>query len=96
MQISSMSIDNFKSVRHLTIESMENACIFVGKNNTGKTVVLDAIRAVAGIYNIRDENFNDPEKNIEISITLDFDEEDLELFRERGIVSRYRKPEEWR
>ena len=31
MKISSMTIDNFKSVRHLAIEDIENAFILVGK-----------------------------------------------------------------
>jgi len=95
MQIRSMAISNFKSVKHLEISNMENACIFVGKNSTGKTVVLDAIRAVAGIYEIRDENFNESGKNIEISMTVDIDEDDLELLNERGIVSKYRNYDKW-
>lgn len=95
MKISALSIDNFKSVRHLVIEDIENAFILVGKNSTGKTVVLDAIRAVAGLYEIRDENFNESGKNIEIGITLDIDEEDLELLHERSVVSKYKKYEIW-
>ena len=85
MKISSITIDNFKSVRHLEIQDIDNAFILVGKNSTGKTVVLDAIRAIAGMYDIRSEDFNESGKNIEIGITLDIEEEDLELLHERGI-----------
>lgn len=95
VKISSMTIDNFKSVKHLVIQDIDNAFILVGKNSTGKTVVLDAIRAVAGMYQIKDENFNESGKNIEIGITLDIDEEDLEILHERGIVSKYKKYEIW-
>lgn len=95
MKIGAMTIDNFKSVRHMTIEDIDNAFILVGKNSTGKTVVLDAIRAVAGIYEVRPENFNEAGKNIEIQITLDIDEEDLELLHENGIVSKYKKYDSW-
>lgn len=95
MKISSMTIDNFKSVKHLFIEDIDNAFILVGKNSTGKTVVLDAIRAVAGIYKVQPNNFNESGKNIEIEITLDIEEEDLEQFHEQGVVSKYKKYELW-
>lgn len=95
MKISSITIDNFKSVRHLEIQDIDNAFILVGKNSTGKTVVLDAIRAIAGMYDIRSEDFNESGKNIEIGITLDIEEEDLELLHERGIISKYKKYEVW-
>ena len=45
MQITSVHIRNFKSIREMEIHGIENALILVGKNNTGKTSVLDAIRA---------------------------------------------------
>lgn len=95
MKISALSIDNFKSVRHLVIENMDNACILVGKNSTGKTVVLDALRAVAGIYEIKPEHFNESGSNIEIGITLEIDEEDLHMLNENAIVSKYRRYEVW-
>ncbi|SEQ40668.1 AAA domain-containing protein, putative AbiEii toxin, Type IV TA system [Lachnospiraceae bacterium RM5] len=95
MQIRAMTIKNFKSVRCLEIKDIENACIFVGKNNTGKTVVLDAIRAVAGEYSIKDENFMESGENIEITMTLEVKKEDLELLNARGIISKYKKFENW-
>lgn len=95
VKISAMTIDNFKSVRHLVIEDIDNAFILVGKNSTGKTVVLDSIRAVANLYEIKNQDFNESGKNIEIGITLDIDEEDLALLHERGVVSKYKKYEIW-
>lgn len=95
MKISSLTIENFKSVRHLAIEDINNAFILVGKNSTGKTVVLDAIRAVAGMYDIQPEHFNDVSKNIEIGITFSIDEEDLQTFHMQGIVSKYKNYELW-
>ena len=50
MQIKSIQIHNFKSVRKVHIKNIENSLILVGKNNTGKTVILDAIRTVMGDY----------------------------------------------
>ena len=43
MKICGLEINNFKSIRHLKIENIDNAFILVGKNSTGKTAVLDAI-----------------------------------------------------
>ena len=56
MQITSVHIRNFKSIREMEIHGIENALILVGKNNTGKTSVLDAIRAVAGSYQIQESD----------------------------------------
>lgn len=95
MKISQLSIENFKSVKHLVIENIENAFILVGKNSTGKTVVLDAIRAVEGIYDIKQEDFNEAGENIEIGITLDIDQEDLVMLNERAVVSRYKAYDVW-
>ncbi|MDD6066950.1 MAG: AAA family ATPase [Firmicutes bacterium] len=95
MKISSIIIDNFKSVRHMEVHDIDNAFILVGKNNTGKTAVLDAIRAVAGEYEIKLENYNIKGKNIEITITLDISEEELAMMNESGIVSNYKRYDLW-
>ena len=41
MQITDLRIRNFKSIRDMHIRDIENALILVGKNDTGKTAVLD-------------------------------------------------------
>ena len=53
MQIIDLWIRNFKSIRDMHIGGIENALILVGKNSTGKTAVLDAIRAASGDYVVR-------------------------------------------
>ena len=50
MKITDIHIRNFKSIRDVHIQDIENALILVGQNNTGKTTVLDAIRAAGGVY----------------------------------------------
>ena len=70
MQIVDLRIQNFKSIRDIHIDGIENALILVGKNNTGKTAVLDAIRAVFGEYEIQEEDFQEDYPNIEIRVTL--------------------------
>ena len=64
MRIKFLNIKNFKSIRELEIADVENCLILVGKNNTGKTVVLDAIRAVTGNYKIKETDFNERRQNI--------------------------------
>ena len=95
MQIKSLSIKNFKSIRELEIHDIENSLILVGKNNTGKTVVLDAIRAVMGDYTARETDFNEKRQNIEIAMSLDLTDEDLHQFHANGIVSPYKRYESW-
>ncbi len=95
MRISYISIDNFKSVRHMEVKDVENAFILVGRNNTGKTVVLDAIRAVAGNYDVGTDNFNTKGKNVEIKIILDIEEEELYQMNQSGLVSKYKQYDLW-
>ena len=95
MQIKFLNIKNFKSIRELEIKDVENCLILVGKNNTGKTVVLDAIRAVTGNYKIKETDFNERRQNIEITMTLQITEEDLRQFHNYGRVSNYKNYESW-
>ncbi len=95
MQIKYLGIKNFKSIQELEIHDMENALILVGKNNTGKTVVLDAIRAVTGDFLIKESHFNEKRQNIEISMTLQITKEDLRMFHSLGVVSQYKRFELW-
>lgn len=90
MQIYSLRIRNFKSIRDLEIHDIEQALILVGKNNTGKTVILDAIRAALGNYSVRDTDYNEKRETIEIYVTLTITEEDLQLLHAHGIVSPYK------
>ena len=95
MQITDLWIRNFKSIRDMHIPDIENALILVGKNDTGKTAVLDAVRAVGGDYVVQKEDFRENFPNIEIQVTLRIDEEDLQRFHRFGIVSSYRRYEAW-
>ena len=61
LKITRLHIKNFKSVRELTIEDIEDVLILVGRNNAGKSVMLDAIRAVSGDYAVSDRDFHEHE-----------------------------------
>ena len=96
MQIKSLNVKNFKSIRNLYINDIEDALILVGKNNSGKTVVLDAIRTVMGDYKVTEADFNEQKENIEISMALEIAEEDLQQFHAQGVVSSYKRYETWK
>lgn len=95
MKITSLRIQNFKSIHDMYIPDIENALILVGQNNTGKTTVLDAIRAIGGEYEISQEDFGEAGAKIRIHVSLAFTEDDLALLHRRGVVSQYRKKEAW-
>ena len=95
MKFSSLSIRNFKSIRELTINDIDQALILVGKNNTGKTIMLYAIRAIVGDYTITERDFFDPTKSIVIGGSLSISDEDLKELHKRGIVSKYKNYDLW-
>lgn len=95
MQITRLAIRNFKSIRNLEIRNIDGTLILVGKNNTGKTGILKAIRAALGNYPISENDFNEKNQNIEISMTLSITREDLLQFHSHGIISQYKRFEMW-
>lgn len=76
MRISKLSIKNFKSISYLSMENVESALILVGRNNTGKTVVIDAILTMAGKLPVEKHMFQDPSKPMEMDVTLQLTEEE--------------------
>lgn len=95
MKISYLRIQNYKSIRNLEIKEVENALILVGKNNTGKTVVIDAIRVASGELEIKKEDFLDSKANVSIEMKVELNESDLDLYYEKGIVSENRDYLAW-
>lgn len=95
MKISYLKIQNFKFIRELEIKEMENALILVGKNNTGKTSVIDAILAATGNHTPSKNEFLDPGKSIIISMKIEFTQDDLNYYQKKGIVSKQRDYEKW-
>lgn len=93
MKIEGIKIKNYKFIKELEIEQMENACILIGRNSTGKTMILDAIMTAFGLKECREKDFNELDNNIEIKVKLSFSEEDLGLIHRLGQVSRYKRYE---
>ena len=96
MKITYIKVENFKSIREMVIEEVDNVLILVGKNNTGKTVVLDAILTASGERNIEECDYIDRSKPIVIGLKVEFSETDLESFHKRGIISKYKKFDLWK
>lgn len=96
MKISRLSIHNFKSVDKLVIKDIDDVLILVGRNNSGKSVILDAIRAVAGSYFVTDKDFHSNEGNIVIGMTLDISNDDLVYMHNNGVVGKYKRFELWK
>lgn len=91
MKIESLKIKNYKSIQELEIKQLENACILVGKNNTGKTAILDAIMTACGQKEVCKKHFNEMSRNIEISLQLSLSKEDLQLIHREGLISRFKR-----
>lgn len=93
MKMEGIKIRNYKFIRELEIRQMENACILIGRNSTGKTVILDAIMTAFGLKECKEKHFNELDSNIEITVKLSFSQEDLGLIHRQGLVSRYKRYE---
>lgn len=95
MKICYLKIKNFKSIRELEIENVESAMILVGKNNTGKTAVIDALLLAAGMRKIKPYEYLDSNSTIEIQLQIAYTESDLNYFHSKGIISKAHDYEEW-
>lgn len=95
MRFESIRIRNYKGIRDMELKDIENALILVGKNNTGKTSILDAIRVVTGAEAVQRPDFNEAKQNIEMEVCLEITQEDRRMMQEAGMVSRYKRYEVW-
>ena len=79
----------------MEINDIENSLILVGKNNTGKTAVIDAILLAAGRLKLKDRFYLDPGKPISISLNFEFTETDYNHYHAKGVVSKLHDYERW-
>ncbi|MDO5403056.1 MAG: AAA family ATPase, partial [Eubacteriales bacterium] len=96
MKIAYLSIHNYRSIEELTIEDVEDVLILVGRNNAGKSIVLDAIRAVFGDYPVGPKDFHGSEGNISIMLQLTVDNKDLQYLHSKAAVSRFKHFDLWK
>lgn len=96
MRLIAIHIRNFRYIRDIRIDGIENALILVGKNSSGKTGILNAVRTALGGRRVEDRDFNEKRQNIEIDVSLELAEQELAFLHENGIVSQYKRYEAWR
>ena len=95
MQLLRIRIQNYKGIMDMELQNVENALILVGKNNTGKTSILDAIRTALGEKTVEKTDFSETRQRIEMEVTLEITEEDRRFLHKAGLVNRYRRYEVW-
>ena len=95
MRLTELRIRNYKSISDLQITNIENALILVGKNNTGKTTILNDIRVVTGSCAVEIDDFQEDYANIEISVYLLLSDNDLKMLHAAGQISTYRRFDKW-
>ncbi|MBN2221865.1 MAG: AAA family ATPase, partial [Vallitaleaceae bacterium] len=95
MKITRMVISNFQSIDVMTLEDIENTLILVGKNNVGKSSVLNAFKLLCGFMKADEVDFYKKNKPIEIQVTLRIYENEINNLYRKRKVSEHRKFEKW-
>ncbi len=95
MRITYLKICNYKSIREMVLQEIESALILVGKNNTGKTAVIDAVLTATGKRQALDREYLDRGKPISISMKLEFTDNDLQFYHSKGILSKTKNFDKW-
>jgi putative ATP-dependent endonuclease of the OLD family len=75
VKIKSLEVKNFRSIRNQKIQNTSKGLILVGKNNSGKSALLNSLRAFFGQYSIQEEDFHRNNTEIEINIEFELDNE---------------------
>lgn len=57
MRIREVEISNFRSIKHQVINNIESMLVLIGKNNSGKSALLQAINAFWGNYSVDEDDF---------------------------------------
>ncbi|AIJ05723.1 hypothetical protein JH146_0878 [Methanocaldococcus bathoardescens] len=78
MKIMKIEIKNFRSIKEVSIDEISNILILVGKNNSGKSAILNAIDVFWGNRKIKEDDFHKNENKIEIKIQFLIDDTYLE------------------
>lgn len=90
MKLSNIEIKNYKSINCLEVH-IDSLTAIVGKNNFGKSTILDAIQCFYGEKTIVEDNFHlGTDEGIEIKVTFDdITESDIErCFGYKSMVSK--------
>ncbi|MGI6107669.1 MAG: ATP-dependent nuclease [Lachnospiraceae bacterium] len=95
MKIENLHIVNYKSLKDITISDIEMALILVGRNNTGKSSVLDAVKLALSRENPKSYEYGDYGDVIRVGITMRISDQDFEQMFSYGMVSSERDYDAW-
>ena len=85
MKLKKIHIKNFKSLKDVEIDDIGDLNIFIGKNNSGKSNIFEAIKIFRSIGKsldienlVYDKDYKDPENIIKIRVTFELLENERE------------------
>lgn len=95
MKIIDIQINNYKSIRKIHFQDIDNTLILVGKNNVGKSSILNGIKLFCGAYEVKASDFYTKNEPIIIQAVVRLYEADLKFLYFNRKVSDLRKYEKW-
>ena len=92
MKITRIAIENYRGIKEEQQITLNNFSSIVGKNDSGKSIILNAIASFLNLkdYPISNSDFNNPEDPITIACT--FYSENINELLESKIKSKIKKP----
>lgn len=80
MRIASVKISNYRNIDGITVELNSSCNYIIGENNLGKSNFLNLLNTICTGKSFEDEDFCDPEKPIEVIITVMLDRHEWGFF----------------
>lgn len=77
MKIQKITIKNFRGIKDQTIDNISNSLVLIGKNNSGKSAFLTAIRLLLGDYAPKEKDFYKNSNVFEIETQLEISDDYL-------------------
>lgn len=80
MRIRKIEINNFRSIKEVSINDVGNIMGFLGKNNSGKSAILNSIRMFWGELEITEDDFHKNANIIEVKMTFEVNDRYISTF----------------
>ncbi|NVP17817.1 AAA family ATPase [Candidatus Gracilibacteria bacterium] len=82
IHIKSVHIVNFRSIENETISFGSNKTVLVGKNGSGKTVILKAIEKLLNSKKIKEKDFKNPKRKLSLEAIITYEGKDISIYLE--------------
>lgn len=86
--LKNIEVINFRNIEHQIISFWKNKTVFVGKNGSGKTILLKTIEKLLNSKKIKPRDFKDPKKNLSLKVRVHSDKTDFEVFLEAKLQNK--------